>query len=324
MPHISYHAILAWFHRAKWGVNAFENREIHTNCPKCGYVNFFFNVDKLVGHCHKAQCEYHLNSPILEDLEELAGFGPDQFGGYRVGVDEPNPTQNVPEVTLPGVPVVYPEDGILMTRFRDVIEYLYNRRLEISDIARFNLHWDGTRVYVPIYDGEKLVNYVGRDLSGQEHKKYLYCHGAKTSDYLFGWDECKNWNRLTLVENTFVSISFRNEINCTTNFGSHLSDRQITLISQSKVQTVAILWDENTQRAARKAVKKLGDHGKRACYAIIPGQPDDHSPKLIHQIANDCHEAALEGRGYIDPWELAQVKLRKEKHDRQQRKRKEQ
>lgn len=313
--------LIAWFHRAKWGVNAVENGEIQTNCPECGYGNFYFNISKLVGYCHRAKCHYHHNPPTLEDLEELAGFGPNDFGGYRIdrsGVADQYPPRNEPAIEMPGEPVIQSVDGSLQTQFPEVVGYLQARHLTAHDIVRFKLTYDGTRVYVPVYQGENLINYVGRDLTGREKKKYLYSPGSKTSEWLFGFDECQDWSRLTLVENTFVSISFRNQIQCTTNFGSSLSDAQVTLISKSKIKTVAILWDSGTHRAANKAVKKLYNHGVKACYSIMKGQPDNHDRSLIIHIAEHCHEEASKGgKRYIDPWGLARDVLRKDIKDRQ-------
>jgi hypothetical protein len=310
-------SIIEWFHRAKFGVNDITGDELQTFCPKCGYVNFYFNLKKLAGFCHKARCEYHYNPPTLEDLEELAGFGPDSFG-YRIGVDEQNPPRNFPTIELPGELVVQSVDGELQTKFPEVMDYLHKRHLDTHDITRFGLTYDGVRVYVPVYQGENLINYVGRDLTGKEKRKYLYSPGAKTSEWIFGWDECKDWERLTLVENTFVSISFRNRIQCSTNFGSSLSDAQVTLIHKSHIKTVAILWDENTHRAANKAVRKLENHGVRACYALIPGQPDDHDRQRIVEIALKCHDWAKEGgKKFIDPWGIAREKYRQDLKDRQ-------
>ena len=312
--------VIAWFHRAGWGVNAVENGELQTNCPECGYSNFFFNLHKLVGFCHRARCLYHHTPPTLEDLEERAGFGPNDFGGYRIdriGVDEDYPPRNEPTIEMPGELVIQPIGGELQTKYPEVVEYLHRRHLSTHDIVRFKLTYDGIRVYVPVYQGEDLINFVGRDLSGHEKKKYLYSPGSKTSEWLFGWDESKDWERLTLVENTFVSISFRNLIQCTTNFGSSLSDAQVTLISKSNNITVAILWDENTHRAANKAVRKLYDHGVRACYALIPGQPDDHDREEIVKIAERCHqEAKLSEKKFIDPWGIARSKYKQDLTDR--------
>jgi len=314
-------AIIEWFHKAGWGVNAIEHSEIQTNCPKCGYGNFYFNIRKLVGICHKARCDYHIHPPILEDLEKLAGFGPDEHGGFRVRVDDPIPVRNSVEVTLPGDPVIQVIGGQQMTKYPKVVDYLVNRRLTSYDVLRFKLTCDETRVYVPVFKGETLINYVGRDLTGKERKKYLYSKGAKTSEWLFGWDECQGWERLTLVENTFVSISFRNVLQCTTNFGSSLSDAQITLIAKSKIKTVAILWDEGTHRSANKAVRKLANHGVNACYAIMKGQPDEHDPGVIYQIASDCHEVASKGVRYLDPFGIGSEKRQQDVENKKQQKR---
>jgi hypothetical protein len=308
--------IIAFFHRTGWGVNDISGDELQTNCPLCGYGNYYFNLKKLVGFCHRASCDYHLKPPTLEDLEELAGFGPQEFG-YRIGVDEEYPTRNPVSIEVPGELVLQYIDGKIQTRFPEVVEYLLKRHLNYDDIIKFNLTYDGTRVYVPVSKGDHVVNYVGRDLSRQERKKYMYCPGAKTSEWIFGFDECKHWDRLTLVENTFVSISFRDEIQCSTNFGSSLSDAQITLIAKSNIKTVAILWDIGTHRTASKAVKRLEDHGVRACYAIIKGQPDDHPRDKIIEIAEECHSwASKGGKKFIDPWGLSRELLKQDIKER--------
>jgi hypothetical protein len=313
-------AIIEFFNHAGWGVNNIENDELQTNCPDCRYINFYFNMTKLVGFCHKAKCKFHMSPPNLEELEELAGFKVNEFH-YRVRVDDENPVHIAPEVKLPGEPVLFHKLGKLFTVFPPVVEYLHKRGIDNQTICNLKMTYDGTRVYVPVFNEEKLINYVGRDLTGTERKKYLYASGAKTSEWLFGWDEAKLWDRLTLVENTFVSIALRNKVNCSTNFGSSLSDVQILLVAKSNIQTVAILWDEGTHKAANKTVKKLREHGVHACYAIIKGQPDDYDTELICDIANDCHDAARNGIRYIDPFGISRELLHKDVQDKKKERR---
>jgi hypothetical protein len=130
-------------------------------------------------------------------------------------------------------------------------------------------------------------------------RKYLYHAGAKTGIYILGWDECELWGRLSLIENTFVSLSLRQSIQATTVFGSNVSDTQADMIARSKIKEVAILWDEGAEKKAEKAVKKLHSRGVRASYWIIKGQPDDHPVETVKEWANAVYEAAREGKDYV-------------------------
>lgn len=147
------------------------------------------------------------------------------------------------------------------------------------------------------------MNYVGRlkpSRSDTGKLRYKYAPGVKTNNYIFGWDECTLWPELTLVENTFNSIWLRNHINCSTNFGSHLSDRQIELIASSKaIKTVLLLWDEGAEISAQKAVKRLRNAGIASCLARIKGQPDNHSLETLVELATLGHKAAKVGKESI-------------------------
>ena len=84
------------------------------------------------------------------------------------------------------------------------------------------------------------------------------------------------WDKLVLVENTFVSMWLR-DLNCTTNFGSHLSDVHVDKLVRSKVKHVTFLWDEGAN--AQKAQRKLKEAGVPSTVIFIKGQPDDHTKK---------------------------------------------
>lgn len=289
-------AVKDWFHRTL-GINQLQRDEVKTTCPKCGHESFYFNLSKHVGWCHHDKCHW---APSLEDLIDRIGYAPDEFGPTYTIKEEPEPLP----VILPGVPVIFVDGSHQrMTYYPEVVNYLKGRGLSDYDILRFNLTYDGFRVYVPVYRDDELINYVGRDLTGTSSLKYKYCPGAKTSEWIFGWDESKYWPRLTLVENTFVSIALRAKAYCATNFGSYLSKAQIDLIRRSKVQSVALLWDENAHKSAAKAVKALRPVCP-AAFVWMKGQPDDYPQETIVQIAKECHEAARAGQEWIDPFDV--------------------
>jgi hypothetical protein len=300
-------AIREWFGRA-FGIEAETNDELKTFCPYCRHPNFYFNIKKQIGWCHRASCH---NKPSLDDLIFKAGYSPDEFGGFfNKLIEEEKKISST--IELPGTKVLFYEEGTLMTSWPETVNYLIRRGLDEYDILRFGLTCDGRRVYVPVYRGDTLENYVSRDLTGFSERKYLYAPGRKTTKWLFGWDEAIGWPTLTLVENTFVSIWLRDKLHCSTNFGSYLSEEQAKLIQASKVNNVVILWDEGAHVKALRAVKLLRKHGINAAFAYMKGQPDDHPFDLIYEITENTCRAAMKNEMFYDHWNLEQETLRKD------------
>jgi hypothetical protein len=289
----SRNAILSWFHRTL-GVDAMAGRnEVKTSCPECGSDRFYFNIKKLIGLCHKASCGY---TPSIEDLIEIVGFSPNMDGSWIREEEE----EITPEVTLPGFPVTIMLNGQLMTTNQYALEYLRKRGLTDEIILNWGITSDGERVYVPIIANDMLVNFNSRVLPGVPGRKYLYSKGASTAKYILGWEEAQLWERLCLVENTFVSLWLRQDLRCTTTFGSNVSDVQANLIKDAGVRSVALLWDENAERNAERGIQKLHERGVNAAYWSILGQPDDYPKETVIAWTERVWDAASVGAPYVD------------------------
>lgn len=269
--------ITGWFGRA-FGINKQIGSELQTNCPYCNHTSFFFSTTKRIGFCHRASCN---KAPTLDDLIKLKGYGPNEYGVS----DLPEKEGEQHQIDVPGRPLLFWKNKQLMTHDQEAIDYLQSRGLGTVEILRFSMTFDGSRVYIPVREEGRVVNYVGRDITGKLPKKYKYAPGQKTSWHIFGWEECKYWDELTLVENTFVSIWLRNKINCTTVFGSHLSNTQLNMIGKSDIKRVVVMWDEGAELKAEKAVKGLRSIGTDAIYIRTLGQPDDHPlEEILHNV----------------------------------------
>ena len=289
-------ALIDWFHRTS-GVNGQPTPdEVNTTCPLCGSDKLYFNVRKQVGVCHSAGCDWH-DKVFLTDLIKIFGFSPSQYGEWE---DAPEHIQK--EVVLPGYPVLCRgTDRELSSCSLPALEYLRGRGIDDQVTLNWGLTCDGERIYVPIYsDRGDLRNYNSRLLPGFEGRKYLYCVGAKTSHYILGWGECRDWEDLALVENTFVSLAYRNRMHCTTTFGSNVSDVQADLIAESGIRRVAILWDENAEAGADRALKKFDERGIRAAYWKIRGQPDDYPIDWVAEKCAEIKQAADLGVRWLD------------------------
>lgn len=281
---------------AQWICTNFHAKSVGRNeynfdCPVCGKDKFYFNVVKLIGVCHRASCNY---TPKIKDLIDIVGFGPDEVGYY---IPPEDVVEEEPEIKLPGLPVLQMGSNNRLETYSPIaLNYLRNRGVPDDITLNWGLTATEERVYVPIREQGRVVNFNSRLLPGVDgDKKYRYAPGAKTKTHILGWEECKLWARLALIENTFVSLAFRKTIDSSTVFGSSLSDEQADMIARSSIQTVAILWDENTEKKSEKAIKKLHTRGVKAAYWVIKGQPDDHPTNWVVEKAREVFKAAEDG-----------------------------
>lgn len=290
-------ALISYFERTAGVLGRPTPDELQISCPLCGGPKLYFNVRKQVGVCHSAKCEWH-GRVFVSDLADVFGFTPDQLGGSW---EQEERTVRV-KIDLPGWPVLEMKDGQMMTHYQEALDYLRGR--DINDLTTMNwrITCNGERIFVPIFDCDGcLVNYNSRLLPGRGNgKKYLYASGARTSHYVLGWKECQDWEDLALVENTFVSLAYRYRMHCSTTFGSNVSDIQADLLAESGVKRVLILWDQNAEASADRALKKLHSRGVRAAAWKILGQPDDYPIEWVEEKAAQVKQAADEGKKWLD------------------------
>lgn len=296
------------FLQSTFGPLAFkDNGEVQFKCPYCSHPNFYFNTRKGIGHCHRASCQ---KSPTLKDLTTLAGASPLKIARDPLGTGQVRKSSAEPLVHLPDWwPVLEPGKP---SKSPDALEAILHRGIPVHAVSGWGLKYDGRRVYIPVYQDQKLVQYVGRlrwwgdPIEGQ---RYRYATGVNISQFLLGWEEAKLWTELMLVENSFNAIAYRSalQLPCSTNFGSHLSGDQINLILGSPIRRVVIVWDENAEKAADRAVRNLRKAGVNAISARISGQPDSHSPDYIKSLYRASCEASEKGLLAIDGKQVPEV-----------------
>ena len=288
-------------------VNDIVRDEYKFPCPRCQHPNFYFNIRKNLGWCHRATCHW---APTLEDLVKLVGVSPEEDTGFKVYTPVANPVGHQDETPLQlpknAGPVIFtdPKHGT-GTHCSKAVGALQSRGIKVDDMIKWDIRYNAIedRIYVPIYEEGKLVNWVSRKVWGSpvdhpKEKRYLYAPGRSTTKYLLGWGEAKHWQRLTLVENTFNAIWLRDRLQCSTNFGSHLSKDQVAKIVKSQIKSVVLIWDEGADPRAEKAVRALHRQGVRAAFIQIHGQPDDHRIDFLEKWCDTAHELALNDKEY--------------------------
>lgn len=258
--------LINWFHSA-FGVNKLSSKgELQTLCPKCKHEKFYFNLKKRVGWCHSAKCHWN---PRLNDLIKVVGYGPDEQGYtpmYR--------HDEIVKISLPSgsYPIFSNKKGI---------DYLLSRNIPYELFYEFNIHCTNDTVIVPVTLNGEIVSYVQRNI---DTKFYNYPSNGQHHKTLLGWDTAQYWDTITLVENTFVSLWLR-DLQCTTNFGSHLSDHQALTIAKGSAKLVNILWDEGAK--TNGAENKLRSLGIKTNVIKIKGQPDNYPKETIQNLIKE-------------------------------------
>lgn len=273
-----------------------KSDEIQLPCPECQHPSFYFNRVKGVGFCHRCQW-----TPRREDLVRVLG----RRGQTIILAQEEQPReQHEPgEVHLPDdARPLFVGDIPHCELCEETIGHIeHDRFVSREKQARFQLHATENRVYIPIHDEQgKLVNYLGRVKWWRQQppdvKSKLYAPGAHTSHYLYCWNDFRARREIALVENTFNALWLR-ELGVTTNFGSSVSETQLTKIFASQVESLVLIWDEGAEERAETAVRKLRSGGVRAVFARISGQPDQHSVECLTRIVRHGHHVARSWSG---------------------------
>lgn len=270
--------VTAWLLTA-FAVNKRNGAELQFNCPECDHPSFYFNVKKQIGFCHRATCR---ETFTLDKLIDKVGHSP-TLAGYMPELDTPMYTQK--EIKLP-------KEAKQIEHEDTAVAALAYRGVTWDHIKKFRIHQDDQRLYVPVYEGGELRQYNSRRVDKTKApeewfeagpKPYKYASGHPITNYFLGFDEARLWDRIVLVENTFVSMWLR-DLNATACFGSHLSDTHIDKLLHSNIKHVTFLWDAGTEYASQKAQRKLKALGIPSKVVCIERQPDNHTKEEIKEL----------------------------------------
>ena len=295
--------LVDWLHT--FGVYSRAGDEYCITCPACKKPKLYFNVKKKIGHCHFDKCRLHIQPVTISKLREFHNLGNIDVSDIP---SEDSQEEAREPISLPpdSRPLVYKEQGVIETEFPIASAAVSTRGVAPDLQYKYNLHFDGNRVYIPIYSKGELFSYVGRAAWWYANPipRYKYPLHTKVSHYLFNWDYFVNSEVLTLVENTFNSINYNHntEFSVSTNFGSHLSKEQINLILASKVRLVCLLWDGGSEHSAAKACSKLRANGIDCIYGLLPGknQPDNYSVNEVNTMIMNMISQGLKRITKID------------------------
>ena len=136
---------------------------------------------------------------------------------------------------------------------RHALNYLYKRRIDDSDILKYNIGYsdEGTyrnRIIIPSYDSDGILNYfIGRHFYGG---KFKYRNPSISKDVV-GFELFINWDEpIILCEGVFDAIAFKR--NAIPLFGKTVMNKLQKKIIEKKVKTIYLALDNDALKDAIK------------------------------------------------------------------------
>ena len=109
-----------------------------------------------------------------------------------------------------------------------------------------------TRVILPFYQGERIVGYTGRDITGRSESKYM---NKMPKDFLYNVDAIKSKNKYLLVTEGVIDAACIGAVGIMSN---EASNAQIDYINQFKGE---VILSPDRDKAGEKLIKQAIENG---------------------------------------------------------------
>jgi DNA primase len=133
------------------------------------------------------------------------------------------------------------------------------------------------RIVFPCFEGTRLVNIYGRSIDSAAPHRFL----PRPKGGLFAWSIVRNYPDVILVEGLFdLAVLWQaGFINTSSAFGVHLTDTQLSQLSDRPDRTVYIAFDSDLagQNAAQALAQRLRRSGLSAGIVDLPAGQDPNS-----------------------------------------------
>lgn len=142
----------------------------------------------------------------------------------------------------------------------------------------------GDSLIFPVYVHEELVGWQARYV-GSKKKKLKYLHVYPKGDYLYNYDQAKQFTNVVVVEGVKKAWKFPNAV---ATLGKGITEKQIQLLGEWDEVTLMYDGEDVTQSKARSLVEHFQILGKR-CVNIDPrkygfASPDEMTEEEAQEI----------------------------------------
>lgn len=147
------------------------------------------------------------------------------------------------------------------------------------------------RIVFPVKQGGELVGWQMRSIPGTvfgDHPDCIkYCHLFPKGQYLYNYDNARQYPYVVLVEGVKKTLKFDNAV-CT--FGKNISPEQMQLLHGWKDVLVMLDGDDKTQELAREITRHIRANGRNA----LNINPSDFGfPSPDEATKEQCEEMLL-------------------------------
>lgn len=244
----------------------YSERVIET-CPKCFNSNYklYVNVERHLWICHV--CDWGRHGRLIDLMTEVSGRtaldiykelaqlvapapAADFMDRLQSAFSPPEGKEPLP-IEMVSIPGDQDFSGIITSR---VMNYVLRRGLSQEDAQLYQLRaavklfrFTGPFVVFPVLHRGIPVGWQGRRAEGKSEPKYV------SSDHIgnFLWpidtlfaDIIEYRKHVVLVEGVFDAVAlWKMHVPALCTFGKKISDKQVQLLQQLGVKSVAIMWD---------------------------------------------------------------------------------
>lgn len=175
-----------------------------------------------------------------------------------------------------------PENAILAAKYlidRGVYDYL-------------DAYWSPdllyrNRVILPFWQGDRIVGYTGRDITGKSSSKYL----TKTpKDFLYGVDKVKGRNKFLIVTEGIIDAECLDAVGVMSN---EATDIQIDYINQFKGEVIVC---PDRDRPGKKLIKQAIDNGWSVSFPLWEDDIKDAADAVNRYGKLYTLKSVIEGR----------------------------
>jgi DNA primase len=261
-------------------VNAAKNVFYCHGCGRGGdlirFVQLLLNLSFREALVHLKQ---HLGLPEPgedEALREAVDFYQQQLGCHTEGVDYLHGRGVHDAKLIEQLSIGYAPGGML---YRHMSRLGYPTDL-LMQLGLIHQGKDAFyhRIVFPCFDGSRPVNLYGRSMGGAARHRFL----PRPKGGLFAWSTVRNYPHVILAEGLFdVAVLWQaGFVNTSCAFGVHLTDTQVSQLSDRLDRTVFIAFDSDLagQNAARTLAQRLqSSTGVNVRIVDLPAGQDQNS-----------------------------------------------
>jgi len=249
------------------------------NCPFCGDRSNHLGFNLNTGNFNCFVCRS--KGWVYDYLERALGLSRAQAKalcrGYFTGA--PNDSLRL-DTARPGTLALPPGATRDMPPF--YVEYLKSRGYGEEVVQRFDLHAGGYsgpfkyRLIIPVYWHDQLVNYLGRDVTGQLSSRYKNCRNelavVHSKSCVYNIDQASR--KIIICEGPTDVWRMGSGAVCT--LGTTFTNDQIRTIKDAGVTHAAVLFDPGpkSQRLAQMLAGSLDMMGIESMVYCMEGDQD--------------------------------------------------